>query len=96
MPTHSETNKVSRIDLRVSFQQKELLERAAALKGLSLSAYMLSHCLEAAKAEIQAHQKIELSDRDRDLFLELMANPPSPKETLVKAMREFQDEYEDA
>ncbi len=37
----SETSKVkdSRIDLRVTQKQKELLEKAASLRGISLSAY---------------------------------------------------------
>ncbi|MEM9275672.1 MAG: DUF1778 domain-containing protein [Cyanobacteria bacterium P01_F01_bin.143] len=30
-----------------------------------------------------------LSDRDRDLFLSIIANPPKPKQDLIKAMRDF-------
>ncbi|WP_242027440.1 DUF1778 domain-containing protein [Sphaerospermopsis sp. FACHB-1094] len=37
--------KDSRLDLRVTQEQKELLEQAAALKGVSLSAYTLSYLL---------------------------------------------------
>lgn len=87
-------SKERRIDLRVSQEQKELLERAAELKGMSLSTYLLSHCLAAAQADLEVHQKLVLSDRDRDLFLQLLANPPKPKKTLVEAMRQFQAEYE--
>ena len=70
--------KSNRIDLRVSQEQKDLLETAASIKGISLSAYLLSNCLEKAKADIAKHQKLVLSDRDRDLFLSLIANPPQP------------------
>ena len=55
---------------------------------------MLVNCLEIAKADIAKHQKLVLSDRDRDLFLSLIANPPKPKQDLVEAMQEFQQEYE--
>jgi uncharacterized protein (DUF1778 family) len=86
--------KINRIDLRVSSEQKELLERAASLQGLSLSAYLLSHGLKAAKAELETYQKLVLSDRDRELFLSLVTNPPKPNQSLKDAMKKFQQEYE--
>ncbi|MEM8677523.1 MAG: DUF1778 domain-containing protein [Cyanobacteria bacterium P01_G01_bin.67] len=86
--------KTNRIDLRVSQEQKDLLETAASLKGISLSAYLLAHCLEIAQADIAKHQKLVLSDRDRDLFLSLITNPPQPKQDLVEAMQQFQQDYE--
>jgi len=95
MGTTSETNnKVNRIDLRVTSSQKDLLEKAAALKGLSLSAYLLSHGLEAAMADLTDYQTLVLSDRDRDLFLALLEDPPPPNPALTKAMQKFQQNYE--
>ena len=32
-----------------------------------------------------------LSDRDRDLFLSLLDNPPEPKPALVKAMKRYKE-----
>jgi uncharacterized protein (DUF1778 family) len=54
--------KINRIDLRFSLSQKALLEKAAALKGQTLSSYLLSHGLEAAQADILAAQRLVLSD----------------------------------
>jgi uncharacterized protein (DUF1778 family) len=65
----SDTTKSSRIDLRVTQQQKELLEKAAALQGISLSAYTLSHLIPIAQKEISDREKVILSDRDRDLLI---------------------------
>lgn len=90
----SVSSKTNRIDLRVNQEQKELLETAASIKGISLSAYLLANCLEIAKADIAEHQKLVLSDRDRDLFISLIANPPKPNQDLVEAMNEFQQNYE--
>jgi uncharacterized protein (DUF1778 family) len=90
----STPTKVSRIDLRVNLDQKELLERAAMVKGLSLSAYLLSCSLEAAQADIAATEHLVLSDVDRDLFLQLTSEPPSPEPALIDAMAEFQAKYE--
>ena len=86
--------KYSRIDLRVTPEQKDLLEQAASLAGLSLSAYMLSQCLKVARENIEDHQRLVLSDRDRSLFLSLIENPPEPCQDLKSAMKRFQDEYE--
>jgi uncharacterized protein (DUF1778 family) len=90
----SSKSQEKRIDLRVSQAQKALLERASELKGMSLSAYLLSQGLAAAQADIEKHQKLVLSDIDRDLFLQLLANPPQPEKALSDAMREFQEKYE--
>ncbi|MEG3439957.1 DUF1778 domain-containing protein [Pannus brasiliensis CCIBt3594] len=86
--------KEKRIDIRVSQPQKELLEKAADLKGMSLSSYLLSRGLEAAREDIESHQRLILSDRDRDLFLDLLANPPAPNRALQKAMQQYREEYE--
>lgn len=85
--------KGSRIDLRVTQEQKELLERAAALKGVSLSAYTLFYVLPAAKQEVDSHERLVLSNRDRDLFMSVMENPPQLKGKLKSAIRKYKEKY---
>ena len=92
--TTAKKAKKSRLDLRVSLREKELLERAASLKGISVSSYLLSNSIQAATKDIESHEKLVLSDNDRDLFLSLMENPPEPNQALKSAMRRFQEEYE--
>jgi uncharacterized protein (DUF1778 family) len=82
-----------RIDLRVTQEQKELLERAANLKGISLSAYTLFHILPVAKQDIDTHERLVLSDRDRDLFLSVMENPPELKGKLKEAIDKYREKY---
>jgi uncharacterized protein (DUF1778 family) len=91
----SETSKAkdSRIDLRVTQEQKELLERAAALKGVSLSAYTLFYVLPAAKQEVDSHERLVLSNRDRDLFMSVMENPPELKGKLKSAISKYREKY---
>lgn len=83
----------TRIDLRVTQEEKELLERAASLKGISLSAYTLSHLLPVAKQDIATHERLVLSNRDRDLFLSVMENPPELKGKLKAAIDEYRKKY---
>ena len=91
----SETSnaKDSRIDLRVTQEQKQLLEKAASLRGISLSAYTLLHLLPVAQQEIDASERLVLSNRDRDLFLSIMENPPELKGKLKTAINKYRDKY---
>ena len=91
----SETSKVkdSRIDLRVTQEQKELLEKAASLRGISLSAYTLLHLLPLAKQDIDTQERLILSDRDRDLFMPIMENPPELQGNLKTAIKKYRDKY---
>ena len=59
--------KNSRIDLRVTAEQKALLEQAASLSGVSLSAYTLLHLLPQAQQDIEKKKRMTLSNRDCDL-----------------------------
>jgi uncharacterized protein (DUF1778 family) len=85
--------KHNRVDLRISPDEKELLEKAASIKGLSLSSYVVSNCLEAARRDIETYHECVLSDEDRDLFLYLIENPPEPNQALKSAMARFKDKY---
>lgn len=91
----SQTSKAkdSRIDLRVTQEQKELLERAASLKGVSLSAYTLFYVLPAAKQEVDSHERLVLSNRDRDLFMSVMENPPELNGKLKSAIKKYREKY---
>ncbi len=85
--------KASRIDLRVTQEQKDLLERAASLKGLSLSAYTLSYVLPVAQQEVNSYESLVLSDQDRDLFMAVMEHPPKLKGKLKDAMEKYRAKY---
>jgi len=91
----SETSsaKDCRIDLRVTQEQKELLERAASLKGISLSAYTLFHVLAIAKQDVDANERLVLSNLDRDLFMSVMENPPELKGKLKSAIHKYRQKY---
>lgn len=85
--------KDNRIDLRVTQEQKELLERAATIKGISVSAYTLLHVIPAAKQDVDSHERLVLSDRDRDLFMSVMENPPALKGKLKSAIAQYREKY---
>ena len=82
------TEKMDRIDLRVTRDQKEVLAHAAVLSGLSMSSFLVTKALNEAKKIVSKSESIVLSNRDRDLFYSLLKNPPKPNKNLVKLMRD--------
>lgn len=91
----SETaSKDSRIDLRLTREQKALLEKAASLRGVSLSAYTLLHLLPQAQQDINNQERLSLTNRDRDLFLSALENPSKLKGKLKTAIAEYLQKYE--
>jgi uncharacterized protein (DUF1778 family) len=61
--------KDERIDLRVSSDQKKLIERAAALAGQSVSTFVLGTTIRQAREVIQDSEMIDLTNRERDILL---------------------------
>ena len=74
--------KDERIDLRANSNQKSIIERAAELKHVSLSSYVLTSSLKQAQSDIAENEIIELSERDRNLIMSALENPPEPNEAL--------------
>lgn len=82
MPT-----KTDRLDMRLTGEQKELLERAAAISGQPLTGFALSRLLDAARELIERHQRTSLSLRDGRRFLEILEADTAPSPALVAALR---------
>ena len=74
--------KDERIDFRANSNQKSILERAAELKHVSLSSYVLTSSLKQAQIDIAENEIVVLSERDRNLIMSALENPPEPNEAL--------------
>lgn len=46
---------------------------------------------KTVKKDIESDEKLVLTDKDRDLFLSLMENPPEPNQALKSATRRFKE-----
>ena len=80
-------SKTNRIDLRVDDENKNLLEKAAQLNGLSLSSYITSICIRQAKLDIKQNESLYLSQEDMNLVYELLENAPEPNKALKELFR---------
>ena len=61
--------KNNRINIRLSNDDKSILELAAQLNKQSLSAYIYDIAMKQAELDIKKNEKIVLADRERDILL---------------------------
>lgn len=86
MPTASRTQ---RLEARLLPDQKTRIERAASIKGLSISDFVVQNADEAAVRTIQEHETWVLSERDREFFFNAILNPPEPSERLKASAKRY-------
>ena len=85
-----ESSKVVRIHMRWTIEQKALFERAAALGGFkSLSDFVVQALSLKAEEMVTEHDRILVSERDRETFFDALMNPPAPNEALQAAAKCF-------
>jgi uncharacterized protein (DUF1778 family) len=80
------SQRTERTEARLRPDQKARIERAANLKGLSVSDFMVQHADEAAIRTIEQHESWLLTERDREVFLAALMNPPDPSPRLLAAI----------
>jgi uncharacterized protein (DUF1778 family) len=83
--------KKERIDARLNTEQKELFERAAALQGRTMTAFVLASAEEAAVRTIQDHELVQLAARDREFFVSSLLNAPTPSSKLRDAAARYKE-----
>ena len=77
-----------RLEARVRKEQKEKIERAAAIKGLTLSDFVRHSLDEAATKVIQDYELIKLSVADSENFVKSLIRPAQePNLDTVKATK---------
>jgi len=81
--------KTERFDARITREQKELFLRAAALKGRSVTDFVIASAYEIATATVREEQELTLSERDAKAFVEALVNPKGPGRRLRQAARRY-------
>ena len=82
---YQETRNVSkseRLEARITLRQKLLFQRAAELRGLSLTDFLVTSAQTAAEATIREYNVITVSARDSLAFAEALLNPREPNAAL--------------
>jgi uncharacterized protein (DUF1778 family) len=90
MPTLEKTNtQISRLNFRLPVELKERIEKAAIISGVTVTDFAISILDNSANEVLEKHQTRTLSNRDRDIYLEMLENPPQPNEALINAVKEY-------
>ena len=80
------TLRSERTEARLRPDQKARIERAANLKGVSVSDFIVQHAEEAAIRTIEQYESWTLDARDREVFFAALMNPPEPGPRLLEAV----------
>jgi uncharacterized protein (DUF1778 family) len=87
----SERTEKARFDARLTQQQKQLFEQAAAAAGFkTLSDFVLQAAQEKAVAVLSQQQHLVLTAEAQKRFIDALENPPEPNEYLKAAWKEYQ------
>src|ERR1700683_2735979 len=76
-----------RVELRLRPEDKATLTRAASLKRLDLTGYILRAVLPEAQAGVAEAERLTLSERVSLRALALLENPPAAPDRLTRAAK---------
>ena len=85
-------NAVARIDLRLSFKDREHLARPAALGGLPRAAFVRTAVLREADRSVAAESVARRSVAESKRFLVSIRRPIAPNAALRRALKRGEDE----
>ena len=83
------SSRQERLEARVTSDQKRLIERAARLRGTSVTDFMVAELQEAAVQTIKEFETLQLLDEARDRFVQTLLNPPEPNEAARAAAARY-------
>ena len=83
----TDTDNMARIEARVPTQVYSRLRRAAELRGMTLTSYLIATAGEEARREVEEADVLRLAREDQIRFAEALIDPPKPNARLRKAAR---------
>jgi len=81
----------NRMDLRLEPEHKDLIKRAAAYSGESITNFAVSTLVSKARRVVREHETTTLTAADRDRFIALIDNPPKPNQALRRAAKSHRE-----
>ncbi len=89
MPTA--VRKTERIEARVTRKQKARIEKAATLRGTSVTEFVVMSAQDAAARTIREHEVLVLTEQSRKVFIGALLNPPKPSARMLAAARYYRE-----
>jgi uncharacterized protein (DUF1778 family) len=89
----SQAARVARLEARITPELKRRLEYAAALRGATLTEFVVQSAQEMAMRTIRESEMLTLSERARVDFARLLLNPPRPNRRAVAAAKRYRAKF---
>jgi uncharacterized protein (DUF1778 family) len=90
------TKSDARLNIRLPGELKQVIEQAAAQLGQSISDFAIATLVQNARAILQQHDITELSQRDRDIFINMLEDGDAkPNLALTRAAERYKSDYKD-
>jgi uncharacterized protein (DUF1778 family) len=83
--TKTNSNTSARLEARVKPEIKALWQKAAELKGRTLTDFVITRVQEAAYKVIERHEQLKLDLDNSEAFVEALLNPAQPNKALKAA-----------
>jgi len=78
-----------RLEARITGEQKRFFQRAAQVRGVTLTDFVINSLHAAAAEAVREHDAIVLGTGARAAFVDLVVNPPAPSEALRRAVARY-------
>lgn len=82
--------KKERLETRVAATHKKLFERAAAMRGQTLTDFVTTSLIEAAISTVKMFEGLTLNEADSKAFAKSLLAPARPPARLTKAAKKYQ------
>lgn len=77
--------KKQRIDLRLTEDDKNIIEEAAAMSNQTVTQFLVSSACEHAAQVIEQHRRLILNEASWNQVMDAISNPPAPNERIKRA-----------
>ena len=82
-------SKLERLEARITREQKRIIERAARLRGTSVTDFVVVSAQRAATDTIKDVEMMSLRGEAREAFVNALLNPPAPNAAANRAAERF-------
>ena len=80
-----------RLEVRVTPDQKELIDRAARVQGRTVTDFVITALQDAARKAIEEDRVWKLSRDQQKAFIDALMDPPAPNQKLRAAYKRYEE-----
>ena len=83
------SSRLERLEARITREQKRIIERAAGLRGTSVTDFIVVSAQQAATNTIRDYEMMGLRDAAHEVFVNALLKPPAPNAAAKRAARRY-------